>query len=356
MPGFTLRSPRGWRARRAGATARLAALGSIAMIAMMAGSAGADALYGGIAWEASREFGGFTEQPPGGLVTIDPSALGAPDVPSPYSPAPGGTTLVTDAWDTPDDGYLLGLDFAPDGSLFASTCDTGFCPEGPSTLLEIDPVTGASTAVGPIQAGGVALNIYDLAFQPGTGTLYGISDFLGSSCFACLYTIDTSTGSATLVADPGVSSSGGLAFAPDGSLYLSTVFPTVGSRFDLYTLDPDTGAVVAREDIVLEQQFTQRGFLIDSSPFQGLAVAPDGTLVASGDNGITTLYERVFDTVKDPSGAVVSGPQWVWRVMGDSGENVSDLAFQPIPEPGTALLTALGLLGLAAARSRAGGR
>ena len=79
---------------------------------------------------------------------------------------------------------------------------------------------------------------------------------------------------------------------------------------------------------------------------------PDGTLVASGDNGITVLYERVFDTVKDPTGTPISGPQWVWRVLGDSGENVTDLAFQPVPEPGALWLLAAGLVGLARWRRR----
>jgi hypothetical protein len=36
------------------------------------GTALASELFGGIGWETSREFGGFSEQPPGGLVTISP--------------------------------------------------------------------------------------------------------------------------------------------------------------------------------------------------------------------------------------------------------------------------------------------
>jgi WD40 repeat protein len=316
----------------------------------------AETLFGAIGWETTREFGGASEQPPGGLVTIDPASLGAPATPSPFSMTPGGTTLVGDSYDTPDDGYLLGLDFAPDGRLFASTCDTSFCPQGQSRLLEIDPTTGASTDIDLIHDATDDLDIYDLAFQPSTGVLYGISDFLGSSCFACLYTIDTSTALATLVADPGIGSAGGLAFAPDGTLYLTTIFPTAGSNFDLYVLDPSTGAVVSREDVLLEQQFFQsaggQDILIESSPLQGLAVAPDGKLVASGENGVTVLYERVFDTVKDPDGIPVGGPQWVWRVLGDSGENVTDLAFQPVPEPGALPLLALGLLGLTRLRRR----
>lgn len=337
---------------------RFALLVSALLTLGPASTASAATLFGGIGWETSREFGGASQQPPGGLVTIDPASLGAPETPSPFSRTPGGTTLVGDSYDTPDDGYLLGLDFAPDGSLFASTCDTSFCPQGQSRLLEIDPATGASIDIGLIHdaTDDLDINIYDLAFQPGTGVLYGISDFLDSSCFACLYTIDTSTALATLVADPGVGATGGLAFAPDGTLYLTTTFPTAGSKFDLYVLDPSSGAVLSREDVLLEQQFTQsaggQDILITSSPFQGLAVAPDGTLVASGENGITVLYERVFDTVKDPNGTPVGGAQWVWRVLGDSGENVTDLAFQPVPEPGALPLLAMGLVGLTRLRRR----
>lgn len=311
----------------------------------------ADPLFGGIGWETARGFGGFSEQPPGGLVTIDTEALGEPQPPSGLSPNPGGTTLVADAWDTPGDGYLLGLDFGPGGDLYASTCDSGFCPEGASTLLEIDPATGSSTAIGPIQDGsGNDLNLYDLSFQPGTGTLYGVSEQLDGSCAGCLYTVDTATGEASLVGDTGTGVPGGLAFASDGTLYFTTIFPTATSRFDLYTLDPGTGATVDREDVLLERQIVQGNQTVDSAPLQGLVVAPDGTLIASGEGGVTTLYERIVAAPKDTDGNPIGAPQPVWRSLGDSGENVTGLAI--IPEPGTGLLVLAGLAGLAGARRR----
>ncbi len=44
--------------------------------------------------------------------------------------------------------FLCGLDFAPDGTLYASTFPTHF--GGASELIKIDPVTGAITDIGPI--------------------------------------------------------------------------------------------------------------------------------------------------------------------------------------------------------------
>jgi len=344
------------------------ALSLTALAEVVPRPASASSLFAGVAYEVAREFGGTSEQPPGGLVTVDEAALGTPDVPSGDSFDPGGTTLVADAFDGPGDGFLMGLDFAPDGRLFASTCSASFCPEGPSELLEIDPTTGASTSIGFIREGDTQLSIQDLAFQPGTGTLFGVADFLGDTCFNCLYTIDLETAQATRVADLSLADGnpGGIAFGPDGTLYLSTKFPLEGfaSRApqSLLTIDPDTGAILSVEQVLRQQQFQVSGggttFLIDTATLEGLASRPDGTLVGTGAFGSTLIFERVFDQVLDPDGQPVGDPTWVWRVVGDTGENLGDLAFQPaaapVPEPAVAVLLALGGLVLAPRRRRAG--
>jgi len=362
---------RGSRSRllRAASSLPLSLALSLAAFALAAPRpAAASSLFAGVAYEVAREFGGTSEQPPGGLVSVDEAALGTPDVPSGDSFNPGGTTLVADAFDGPGDGFLMGLDFAPDGRLFASTCSASFCPEGPSELLEIDPTTGASTSIGFIREGDTQLSIQDLAFQPGTGTLFGVADFLGDTCFNCLYTIDLDTAEATLVADLalGGGGPGGIAFGPDGTLYLSTKFPLegFGSRApqSLLTIDPDTGGILSVEQVLLQQQFRFSGggttFLIDTATLQGLASRPDGTLVGTGAFGNTLMLERVFDQVLDPEGQPVGDPTYVWRVVGDTGENLGDLAFQPaaapVPEPGVAVLLVMAGLGLGARRRSAG--
>jgi hypothetical protein len=313
--------------------------------------AGASSLYGPVGYEVAREFGGSSEQPPGAVVTVDLDGLGPPDALSGFSLTPGGTTLVQDLFD-PDppnglsDGWLLGADFDSAGRLFASSfeCDDpSFCFEGPSRLLEFDPLNG-TTEIGFITdaTDSRQLSIYDLAFNPTNGLLYGISAGFGSSCLGCLYTIDTTAAVATRIGQVplGQGSPGGLAFTPQGMLYLTTVFPIAGigditnrNPNDLVVLDPATGAVVSHEAVLLEQQSIQIGggtsFLITSTALQGLVVAPDGRLLATGDNGLTLVYERVFATVKDPEGNLVGDPTRVWRVVGDSGENLSDLAFAP---------------------------
>ena len=67
---------------------------------------------------------------------------------------------------------LSGIDFHPDGRLFASTIAGG---NSTSTLIQVNPDTGALIAtIGSITDNGTPISIGDLAFQPGTGVLYGI--------------------------------------------------------------------------------------------------------------------------------------------------------------------------------------
>lgn len=61
--------------------------------------------------------------------------------------ATGAGTLVADL---PDDVFLAALTFAPDGVLFASRIGAKSGPSIPSTLVRVDPTTGALTEIGPI--------------------------------------------------------------------------------------------------------------------------------------------------------------------------------------------------------------
>jgi sugar lactone lactonase YvrE len=234
----------------------------------------------------------------GALVTIDP--------------ATGQGTLVG----TPAPGKALsGLAFRSNTDLFASTV-AGF--GGTSTLIRINPDTGALIAtVGPITVGGVPISIGDLSFQPGTGVLYGLrSNEDPAKLGGRLYTIDTTTGVATLVGSTGAVVGGGIAFAPDGTLYQTTI---LNGAPVLNTLNPSTGAVIKS--------------VPDSLFFDSLGISPDGTLFAS--DGGATIYN-----INPITGALT--------FIGFTGTgHPSDLDFRPavaVPEP-----SALALLGLGGA-------
>lgn len=323
----------------------------------------ASTLYGSIAWTTQRGVGNqMSQQPEGGLVTVDLTRLGAASVPSGFSSTPGGTTLVADAFDPPpgtDSGYLTGL-AAVGSALYASTFEcSGLCVEGPSRLLQLDPTTGGALDLGIIRHGTTELSIYDLAVHPATGAIYGISTTLGPSCTGCLYTIDPKTAAATLVGAVPLQLGlpGGLAFAPDGTLYLNTISPIAGpftgsarNPMDFLVVDSATGEIVSREDLLVEQQFVIRGTLVTSLVLSGLSVTPEGRILATGDNGNTLLYERVFAQVRDPNGTPTGSARFVWRLLGDTGENVSDLA--SVPEPGEAALLVAAGVALATTRRR----
>lgn len=82
------------------------------------------------------------------LIRIDPTtgvATKIADLP------PSSVQLVENPFNTllsPYGPFLAGLDFAPDGTLYASTLATHF--GGSSRLLKVDPLTGALTDVGDI--------------------------------------------------------------------------------------------------------------------------------------------------------------------------------------------------------------
>ncbi len=135
---------------------------------------------------------------------------------------------------------MHGLAFDPVNGMLYGTHG----PAGESGLLNrlyrIDPLTGEAAVVGEIgffdDSGG---QVFGLAFQPGTNTLFGV--LAGGGAKGGLITIDTVTGAGALVGM--TERMTGLAFHPEaGTLYglANALVPGVDPTNFLYTLDPAT--------------------------------------------------------------------------------------------------------------------
>jgi len=233
---------------------------------------------------------------------------------------------------------LTGLAFNPAGTLWGTTLNPGFpAPPPPqpttSSLIRIDPVTGALLSTVPISLGSTALSIADLAVQPGTGTLYAVTGPNGPGP-ARLFTLNTTTGVATPVGTGGGildASFASIAFSPSGALYASLAsFAGGPSNPRLVTINPATAAILTS---------------ISTADFFGaFGIRPTDGLIFGG-----TGDEHQLFTVNAATGAET--------LIGDTGANyVGDLDFQPVPEPATYSLLSLGLGGLIARwrKSRSG--
>jgi hypothetical protein len=198
-----------------------------------------EVMFGGVGGHGP----GSTSTNDGALVTIDQST--------------GQTTLIGHPAGV---ARLTGIAFdssgaggSGTGSLFGSTIGAIPFPPPPqqttSTLIRIDPATGALISnIGSIlNPAGSAISIADLAAQPSTGALFGIQaelDGLGGG--GNLYTIDKSNGHATLIGNTG-HAFGSLAFAPDGTLYMTAADHGANgppANPQLLTLDPATAATL----------------------------------------------------------------------------------------------------------------
>ena len=232
---------------------------------------------------------------------------------------------------------LSGLAFASDGTLYGSTLSrVDFPPpvvtSPTSHLISINPITGATiNDFGSISAGGVPLQIADLAMQPGTNTLFGVSASSSGDFSAAgnLYTINTTTGVAVKVGNTG-NFFNAIAFGPNGKLYATTAdLDNMGNLVNtqLKTLNPLNASTLTAVAILQVPG--------------ALAVRADGVIFeGNGDAG--GIY-----TINPVNGAET--------LVGNTGLNfVGDLAFKPIPEPASMALCGLGLLLLLAAPRRRG--
>ena len=182
-----------------------------------------------------------------------------------------GAVLGQKAFTSSITGGEGALDFAADGTVIATKSS-----EGTGTLFRI---AMALTNVVPITADGAFIPSLDgLAFDA-NGVLYGLNQNNGGPF--TLYTVNTNTGATTPVGSLGITfptiggAVGGLAFAPDGTLFAALGNPTE-SRF--YRINKFTGAAT----------------LIGSVGFGGVSgvrflIPPPGPLASSRENEMLRL-------------------------------------------------------------------
>jgi DNA-binding beta-propeller fold protein YncE len=214
---------------------------------------------------------------------------------------------------------LTGIAYSPAGVLYGISNRDAVV--NPNSLFRIDPATGASTVVGP--TGLRAIVEGDLAFNPATGVLYGVTNV--ETAAREMFTINPATGVATIVGPVSASANidpSALEFLPDGRLVM---IDSLNDR--LLTVDPATAAIVSSVPL--------------SSPLgvvAGLALDPSTRVLYAADGGI-------------------DGTRSLYRLDATSGQltligptpgapfGLSSLEF--IPEPAApALLAAAGMLAL----------
>jgi hypothetical protein len=230
---------------------------------------------------------------------------------------------------------LSGLAFAPGGVLYASSINgnNSFPPTGSaaqtSDVLQINPINGSLISDHPITFNGTNIEIADLAVQPGTGVLYAISAGANTSAPGFLYTINPQTGLATFVANTG-DFFGGLAFAPNGTLYLLSADLDMNGNIvnqELKTLNPVSGQTLTSIALPSSDPLGIFG-AFGINPLTGALIAGDGDL---GD------FYTIDPTTGDATFLFNTSPNFV-----------GDIDFQTVPEPLASGIFILGLFGVAA--------
>jgi hypothetical protein len=257
--------------------------------------------------------------------------------------APVGYT----AWDVSGSDILVRMDLATgvgttigtgigfndvDGLAFDGSGNLWGVNDSTNQLLRIDITTGIGTVVG--SSFGSGYNDMGLAFAP-DGTLYMSSE--NGSGVGRLYTVDTVTGADTLIGNTGGVRLRSLGFA-GGTLYGWSNIDT------LVTVNTSTGAVTTIGDFDFPS-FTSGQDGMDADPATGILWA-----IAEIENRTYTLSTATGAATIFATSLLCDGAACIDR----GGFN--GLAIQPVPEPGTWAMLGAGLLGVGLSVRRAGRR
>ncbi len=157
------------------------------------------------------------------------------------------------------------------------------------TLSQTNPATGASTAIGPVTAGGLPLSLTGLAQQISTstttpGTLYGATGESSPNNPSSLVTINPATGQATVIGQ--FHTSGGtvhgmadIVFAPPNSPCAGTLLGVSGDNRILYSIDPATALITQRIAAAITGSNQGNGLTFDAAGNLWLASLDTSSLV-----------------------------------------------------------------------------
>jgi hypothetical protein len=256
------------------------------------------------------------------------------------------------------------LAFNSSGTLYGATAGSS----GSGSLYTINTSTGAATLVAAlVDATNATLHyaITGLAFQPGTGTLYGSTSQNSSTAPDSLVTINPSTGKVTLIGSYGLTVSSNpqtaadITFTPGGTLYGWMEPDTDG----LATINLSTGAAATV------------GSTGNDTFGSGLASNSSGVLYYAG-KGTNGAFWTLNPSTGVPTqvGTITGGPGLsdsipalafspagvLFAINGGDGSPSANLVTVALaapappgtPVPATWLLSAVGLVGLGLYQAR----
>ena len=255
--------------------------------------------------------------------------------------------------------YAGGLAYdAASDKLFATGVEDS--STGTSRLFAIDRATGAVTAYGGLSSF-IGLSSGGLAIHPLTGVMYATgfyNDGVSPRQSTALYTIDKTSGAATLIGFAGGNCCSGdfglilygLGFHSDGTLFANGLgngpsFPVAHSSH-LFTVNLATGAAtnIGPSGVTLGRSLT----------YSGLAFAADGTLLSLGSLDAASGALYVIDPATGAATSLAAaGLPYGGGPIRFGADGGLTFAPAPVPEPAAVWLFACGLLGvIAAARPR----